>query len=133
MHYKWDVQQDNIFWVNYDFFQVEIMGLPPHTTHLLQPLDVGIFNHIKRSYNQICVSSGMRNLKLTINKALFPITWKNSIQQGATPSVIKSAFRRSGLYPFDPCAIDSTHMTKRKYVVKLSNFFLLHINFLIVS
>ena len=88
------------------------MGLSPHTTHLLQPLDVGIFNHVKKSYNQICVASGMRNSKVNITKSFFPITWKNSIEQGATPSVIKSAFRRSGLFPFEPCAIDSSHVKK---------------------
>ena len=97
-------------------FQIEIMGLPPHTTHLLQPLDVGIFNHVKKCYNEICISSGMRNSKVTITKSFFPIIWKNAIEQGATPSIIKSAFRRSGLHPFDPCAIDASHIKKRPYV-----------------
>ena len=61
------------------------MGLPPHSTHLSQPLDVDIFNHVKKSYNQICVSSGIRNSKVNVMKSFFRITWTNSIEQGTTP------------------------------------------------
>ena len=115
------VSSSGVSWNNY-VLQIEIMGFPPHTTHLLQPLDVGIFNHVKKSYTQICVSSGMRSSKSIITKSYFPITWKNAIEQGATPSVIQSAFRRSGVFPFDPCAVDSSHIKKRKYVLTMCNF-----------
>ena len=32
---------------------VHLLKLPPHTTHLLQPLDVGVFNHLKRTWEPI--------------------------------------------------------------------------------
>ena len=33
---------------------VHLLCLPPHTTHLLQPLDVGIFKSLKSHYNKEC-------------------------------------------------------------------------------
>ena len=45
------------------------MGLSPHTTHLLQPLHVGICNHMKMSCKQISLSSRIRNSKFMIIKS----------------------------------------------------------------
>ena len=33
--------------------QIYLLKLPPHTTHGLQPLDVGVINHIKRIWQEI--------------------------------------------------------------------------------
>ena len=33
---------------------IHILCLPSHTTHLLQPLDVGIFKSLKSHYNKEC-------------------------------------------------------------------------------
>ena len=82
------------------------MGLPPHTTHILQPLDVGVFSHVKRKFHEVCLAVGKRSARYTVMKNNFPIAWKNSLEQGATKKVIQSAFQRSGLHPFDPTAID---------------------------
>ena len=90
--------------------QVEIPGLPPHCTHILQPLNVGVFNHLKKKFQEICISSGMKSARACITKSCFPIVWKNCVEQAATPNVVQSAFRRSGLCPFDPTAIDSSQV-----------------------
>ena len=90
--------------------QIEILGLPPHCTHILQPLDVGIFNHLKKKFHEICVASGMTSARATITKACFPAVWRNCIEQAATPNIVKSAFRRSGIFPFDPTAVDSSQV-----------------------
>jgi len=34
--------------------QVHILCIPAHTTHLLQPLDVGIFKSLKSNYYKAC-------------------------------------------------------------------------------
>jgi len=33
---------------------IEIMCLPAHTSHLLQPLDVGVFKSLKTHFNEAC-------------------------------------------------------------------------------
>ena len=68
--------------------QIVMFGFPPHTTHILQPLDVGIFGQIKKAFNSICVTAGLRSAKNVITRSCFPITWKNSIERGATTAVV---------------------------------------------
>ena len=91
-----------------------MIGFPAHTTHLLQPLDVGIFGEIKKKYNAICIAAGARSSRSRVTKELFPITWSNAVRQAATVSRVKNAFLRSGIFPFDPCAVDGTKVKKRK-------------------
>ena len=90
--------------------QIEIIGLPPHTTHILQPLDVGVFGHVKRKFNEICLSLGKRSSRYCVTKSCFPAAWKNAITQGATAKIIKSSFERCGIYPFDPTAVDDSQI-----------------------
>ena len=97
--------------------QVILLGLPAHTTHVLQPLDVGIFLHIKRKYNSLCIATGARSARARITKQHFPTAW-NLACKAATVEVIQSAFKRSGLYPFNPTAIDDSKLRKRKLVFK---------------
>ena len=33
--------------------QIHLLKLPPHTTHGLQPRDVGVINHMKRIWQKI--------------------------------------------------------------------------------
>ena len=33
--------------------QIHLLKLPPHTTHGLQPLDIGVINHMKRIWQKI--------------------------------------------------------------------------------
>lgn len=51
---------------------IHILGLPPHTTHVLQPLDVGIYGPLKEKVRSLAVSLGQLNTSLTIGKAKFP-------------------------------------------------------------
>ena len=100
----------NIDVAPYLFFhsQIIIFGFPPHTTHILQPLDVGIFNHMKKYYNHVCIGVGQRNSRAVVTKSYFPSVWQQCVEKGCTKKIIKSAFQRSGIYPFDPTAVDES-------------------------
>jgi hypothetical protein len=52
---------------------IHILGLPPHTTHILQPLDVGIFGPVKEKLRSLAVSLGHLNSGTVIGKAKFPV------------------------------------------------------------
>ncbi|CAG2211447.1 unnamed protein product [Mytilus edulis] len=64
---------------------VDLFCLPPHTTHILQPLDVGCFKPLKKEFAQV--------LSTAVDKAL-------------SPYIVKNAFRKCGILPFNREAID---------------------------
>ena len=96
--------------------QIIMLGFPAHTTHILQPLDVGIFNHVKKRFSQLCITAGRLDSRARITKHYFPQTW-NTALKSATTAVIRSAFERAGIYPFDPTAVDDSKIKKYKSVL----------------
>jgi hypothetical protein len=71
--------------------------MPPHSSHLLQPLDVGCFGPLKTAFsrqNQDLI----RNHIFHVTKADFLATFYTSFLTSVTESNIKSGFRGSGLY-----------------------------------
>jgi hypothetical protein len=81
-----------------------LLWMPPHSSHLLQPLDVGCFGPLKTAFskqNQDLI----RNHIFHVTKADFLATFYTSFLASVTESDIKSGFRGSGLYPFDPEAV----------------------------
>lgn len=77
--------------------RIELLVLPPHTSHLLQPLDVGIFGPMTRMLSPYHEAQLMRIQKLE---------WISSYEQARdmtfTAKNIRSAWRGAGLIPIDP-------------------------------
>jgi hypothetical protein len=79
--------------------------LPPHTSHVLQPLDVGLFPSLKAAWRRSVADPSLRDLhvpeiSLTTNNrirmlARSLIAHSNSI----TECHIKRAFKHTGIYP----------------------------------
>jgi hypothetical protein len=64
----------------------------------------------------------MTGTKVTLNKLRFLTVWKTAIAQSATPTVVKGAFKRSGIYPFDPTAVDQSKIFKNRHkILHVSN------------
>ncbi|USP81206.1 putative transposase [Curvularia clavata] len=78
--------------------------MPPHSSHLLQPLDVGCFSPLKRAYSRE-VESLIRNHINHITKLEFLPAFKTAFDQSFTPANICSAFRGAGLVPLQPDAV----------------------------
>ncbi|KAI1514845.1 DDE superfamily endonuclease [Pyrenophora tritici-repentis] len=72
--------------------------MPPHSSHLLQPLDVGCFSPLKRAYSRE-VESLMRNHINHITKLEFLPAFKIAFNRAFTLANICSAFRGAGLVP----------------------------------
>jgi len=81
--------------------------LPPHSSHLLQPLDVSVFGPLKVGWKRVASTfthfSG-RPLNNFNFARLYKVAWNTSI----TASVIAGGFKRSGIYPFDRKAVVTT-------------------------
>jgi hypothetical protein len=75
--------------------------MPPHASHILQPLDVGCFAPLKRAYkNQVgaLANSHINN----INKTAFLEAFQSVYSSAFSPNNIRSSFRATGLVPVDP-------------------------------
>lgn len=75
-----------------------LVYLPPHATHLLQPLDVGCFAPLKQRYEQIMAETFKWELS-NISKAQFVEIYEKAREQAFTGSIVSCAWRSAGLFP----------------------------------
>ena len=75
--------------------------MPAHSSHRLQPLDVGCFWALKRSYGAE-IEKLMRLHVTHISKEDFFPAFYNAFCTAMTESNIQGGFRGSGLVPYDP-------------------------------
>ncbi len=80
--------------------------LPPHSSHLTQPLDVGCFSVLKRIYGRQIEGFIKAHIN-HISKTEFLIAFKTAYFQSITVQNVKAGFRGAGLIPFDPQAVIS--------------------------
>jgi hypothetical protein len=78
--------------------------MPPHLSHLLQPLDVGCFSPLKRAYSRE-IEALIRHYINHITKLEFLPAFKAAFQRSFTSANICSAFRGTGLVPLQPDAV----------------------------
>ncbi|RYO14570.1 hypothetical protein AA0113_g12483 [Alternaria arborescens] len=76
----------------------------PHSSHILQPLDVGCFSPLKRAYSRE-VEALIRHYINHITKLEFLPAFKAAFDRSFTLANICSAFRGAGLVPLQPDAV----------------------------
>lgn len=89
-------------------------GMPPHMTHLFQPLDVVVFQPLKHYYAKeldALVRDGLTN----ITKVEFLSIIEGVRKQAFKQSTIISAFKKTGISPYNPVPIlQNTPVTIRQ-------------------
>ena len=75
--------------------------LPPHSSHITQPLDVGFFSALKRAYGHE-INSFVRAHINHITKVEFFLAFHAAYKRSMTKENMAGAFRGAGLIPFDP-------------------------------
>ncbi len=83
---------------------IVLLCMPPHSSHLLQPLDVGCYAPLKRRYSDQ-ISALARNRIHFISKETFLQAFKPAFEQSLTVENIKAGFRGAGLVPHNPEAV----------------------------
>ena len=78
--------------------------MPPHSSHLLQPLDVACFSPLKRMYSNK-ISALARNHIHHIDKETFLPAFKAAFSQVFTAENACAGFRGARLVPFNPDAV----------------------------
>ena len=81
-----------------------LLCFPPHSTHLLQPLDVGLFFPLQK-YCGKAADDHIRQTRTGIVKGTFWKFYSAARRQAYTKQNIKSAFRKTGIHPFNPDAV----------------------------
>src|SRR5438045_1193190 len=86
--------------------EIITISLPPHSSHLTQPLDVGCFSVLKRRYGHQIEDFIKAHIN-HITKVEFFIAFKAAYLESITPQNAKAGFCGAGLVPFDPQAVIS--------------------------
>jgi hypothetical protein len=80
--------------------------MPAHSSHILQPLDVGCFGPLKQAFGRQ-IEEMMRTHITHITKLDFFPAFHKAFQLAMTKSNIQGCFRGAGLVPFDPESVIS--------------------------
>ena len=80
---------------------VIIFCLPPHTTHLLQPLDNGVLSSLKDHWRKECQQFYAKNPGKVLNRHNFMQVFRPAWMKGLSMSNIMGCFRATGVYPVD--------------------------------
>lgn len=87
-----------------------LLGIyPPHSTHKLQPLDVGLFSPLANYYSQglghlLQISAGHTSIR---RSDFFAIFWK-AYELAFDQKNILSAWKKTGIWPLDPRIVQDT-------------------------
>ena len=87
--------------------------LPPHSTHLLQPLDVGLFAPLQHHYGKR-VEKYHQTTNQGITHSKFLPIYQEARRKAYTSQNIESAFKKCGIVPFNPRAVLGTTIRSTK-------------------
>ena len=85
--------------------RIILLCLPPHSTHVLQPLDIGVFCPLAVNYKKIVMEASDMSRHYSVRKEAFIKHYLLARQIIFTPEIIASAWRKSGLLPYNPSLI----------------------------
>jgi len=81
-------------------FNIVLVFLPPHSSHFLQPLDVGVFQWLKRAHKNR-LKELVRDGQLVLTRRDFIELLQDILDQAFRRHYILNGWINSGLWPFD--------------------------------
>jgi len=91
---------------------VVLFTLPPHTTHMHQPLDRGCFGPLKTKWREVCYKYITDNPGKVVTRYSFSRLFHEAWVKAMTMNNIMSGFKVTGVFPVDRSAIHCTHQPK---------------------
>ncbi|KAL1838324.1 hypothetical protein VTK73DRAFT_4356 [Phialemonium thermophilum] len=73
--------------------------LPPHTSHILQPLDLAVFSPLKTAYRRALGDVALQRNACTTGKRVFLRCYATARERAFTVKNIQSGWRSGGLWP----------------------------------
>ena len=86
-------------------YGIDIVTLPSHTSHALQPLDRTCFAPFKAAFRRIRDDWIRDRQNKKVSKSMLCEWTSKALGQALTPSNIKAGFRRTGIWPLDREAV----------------------------
>ncbi|KAB0790628.1 hypothetical protein PPYR_14930, partial [Photinus pyralis] len=83
---------------------ITILKLPPHSSHVLQPLDLSVMKAIKNKWDPDLVKWQRKNIGVKLPKAEFS-KMIGQIWNDIPPLIITNGFRKAGIFPIDNSVI----------------------------
>lgn len=80
---------------------VHIVFLPPHSSHMLQPLDLSYFGPLKERCKNILNSLHELSDALPVKKHRFLEAFDKA-REAVSPTIIQAGWKAAGLHPFNP-------------------------------
>lgn len=87
-----------------DNYKIAVACLPPHSSHLTQPLDVSCFKPLKAAYHSQ-LESGSSGGIVNVDRSIFLSAFEQAFEVAMRPDNAISAFRGAGLIPTDLGAV----------------------------
>ena len=100
---------------------IHLFCLPPNTTHVLQPLDVGVFGPVKIQWRIILKKYKIATRAMNFTKERFPSLIKQLWDKSMLPNHLKSGFEATGLVPFNPNAVKPSKLTPSSVMAEPSH------------
>ena len=86
---------------------LDLLTLPAHTSHALQPLDVAVFKPFKQHFREYRDFWSSRNLDESATKDVLSQWVSLALQKALSESNIKKGFSATGIFPLNFHAMDS--------------------------
>lgn len=93
---------------------IHLLCLPSHTSHILQPLDVGVFKSLKSFFSKACRQYMAQNPGRVITEDVLASIVGIAITQSHTPLNILAGFKKAGIYPFNPGEVSDRQIAPSK-------------------
>lgn len=81
---------------------IVLLGIPPHTSGRLQPLDVGVFGPLKRKFETVCDNYLIANPGKVIRIENIASLFNTAYKLVAKVETAIKAFEATGIQPFNP-------------------------------
>jgi hypothetical protein len=81
--------------------KIKVLCLPPYSSHLTQPADIGLFQPLKKAYGHQ-VDNFIKSNITYIDKASFLVGFQRAFKEAIISKNAKAGFRSAGLVLFDP-------------------------------
>ena len=78
--------------------KIVLFVLPPHSSHLLQPLDVGCFSPLKKAFNSIAHKYLKQHAGQVLNRYNMPNMICRAYNIAMTPTNIQHSFKKTGIF-----------------------------------
>uniref|UniRef100_A0A1X7TXI8 HTH CENPB-type domain-containing protein n=1 Tax=Amphimedon queenslandica TaxID=400682 RepID=A0A1X7TXI8_AMPQE len=93
---------------------IHLLCLPSHSTHILQPVDVGVFKSLKAHFNKECRDFLHSNPGIKIRSenlaSLLSLAWPKAL----TPMNVMKGFKQCGIFPLNPGVISDRLLAPSK-------------------